>query len=91
MAVWNYRGEAAFARPAHSEPRKARRGQNSVRAIFKIHRQLGKYKLEEISSRRGTRRSTRACSKTLDYCEFMLRAANGGSERLKISTIFFAF
>ncbi|MCI0679715.1 lysophospholipase, partial [bacterium] len=33
----------------------------------------------------------RACSKTLDYCEFMLRAANGGSERLKISTIFFAF
>ncbi|MCI0566039.1 hypothetical protein L0Y46_02460, partial [bacterium] len=33
---------------------------------------------------------SRACSKTLDYCEFMLRAANGGSERLKISTIFFA-
>ncbi|MCI0566197.1 hypothetical protein L0Y46_03290, partial [bacterium] len=27
----------------------------------------------------------------LDYCEFMLRVANGGSERLKISTIFFAF
>ncbi|MCI0566436.1 hypothetical protein L0Y46_04560, partial [bacterium] len=34
--------------------------------------------------------AVRACSKTLDYCEFMLRAANGGSERLKISTIFFA-
>src|SRR3989338_6285564 len=42
----------SFCPPAHSEPRTAWRGQNSVRAIFRIHRQLGKCKFGEVSSRR---------------------------------------
>ncbi len=40
LAVWNALGFLIhFAPPAHSEPRKARRGANSVRAISRIHRQ----------------------------------------------------
>ena len=58
LAVWNVRGGAArnFSHPP-LKPREAR--QNSVRAIFRIHRQLGKCKFEEVSSRRETRRSHR--------------------------------
>ncbi len=40
LAVWNVCGGAAHFCPALSELRKARRGQNSVRAIFNLHRQL---------------------------------------------------
>jgi len=36
--IVNVRGGAAHFCPALSEPREARRGQNSVRAIFNIHR-----------------------------------------------------
>jgi len=59
LAVWNFRGRAAhFCPPALSEPRKARRG-NSVRAILRIHRQLGFCKWIEEASRRQSRRSAR--------------------------------
>src|SRR3989344_8534254 len=40
----------SFCPPAHSEPRFARRGANSVRAIFRKHRQLGKSKFAEVAS-----------------------------------------
>jgi len=61
LAVWNALGFLIhFAHPPDSsEPRCARRGQNSVRANLRIHRQLGKCKLEEVSSRRETRRLAR--------------------------------
>jgi hypothetical protein len=51
LAVWNFRGEATYP-PAQSEPRKARRG-NSVRAILRIHRQLGFCKRLEAASLRS--------------------------------------
>jgi hypothetical protein len=38
LEIVSVRGGAAHFCPATPEPRKARRGQNSVRAIFKIHR-----------------------------------------------------
>jgi len=41
LEIVNFRGGAAHFCPATSEPREARRGLNSVRAIFNIHRQLG--------------------------------------------------
>jgi hypothetical protein len=39
LKIVSARGGAAHFCPATPEPRFARRGQNSVRAIFKIHRQ----------------------------------------------------
>jgi len=60
LAVWNALGFSIhFARPLISESREAGRGQNSVRANSRIHRQLGKCKFLEDTSRRGTRRSAR--------------------------------
>ncbi len=38
LKIVSVRGGAAHFCPATPEPRSARRGQNSVRAIFKIHR-----------------------------------------------------
>jgi len=59
LAVWNVRGGAAHFCPAIPEPRKARRGLNSVRAILIIHRQSGFCKFKEVASRRQSRRSAR--------------------------------
>ncbi len=53
LAVWSVRGGAAHFCPATPEPRSARRGQNSVRAIFKIHRQKGFCKCELTASLRS--------------------------------------
>ncbi|OJI06765.1 hypothetical protein BK004_02220 [bacterium CG10_46_32] len=50
LAVWSARGGAAHFCPATPEPRSARRGQNSVRAISKIHRQKGNCKCELSAS-----------------------------------------
>ena len=47
----------SFCPPAHPEPRKAGRGANSVRAIFRIHRQLEFFKLEEAASLRSAANS----------------------------------
>ena len=55
LAVWNvHDGAVYFASP---EPREARR--NLVRAIFRIHRQLGFRKWTDDASRREMRRSHR--------------------------------
>ena len=53
LAVWSVRGGAPHFCPATPEPRSARRGQNSVRAIFKIHRQKGFCKCELTASLRS--------------------------------------
>jgi len=53
LAVWNFRGGAAFARPPHSEPRKARRGEKQVRAIFRIPSPIRIFKRLEAAERRA--------------------------------------
>jgi len=52
----SWRSRANFP-PSRPEPAAGGRGQNSVRAIFNIHRQLGKCKFAEVASRRQSRRS----------------------------------
>ncbi|MCI0565664.1 hypothetical protein L0Y46_00545, partial [bacterium] len=64
--------------------------QNQV-TVGNVFRGDSKKKIKGLIEYINMPTAARACSKTLDYCEFMSRAANGGSERLKISTIFFAF
>jgi hypothetical protein len=60
LEIVNARGEAAHFCPATPEPRGARRG-NAVRAIFKIHRQLGndsaKFSFDKYSRSLYSRRS----------------------------------
>jgi len=72
LAVWDVRDEAAhFRPPAQSEPREARRG-NSVRAILRIHRQLGFCKWTKEASRRQSRRSARISNGFLAENEMLL-------------------
>ncbi|NBV76738.1 hypothetical protein EBR66_01045 [bacterium] len=59
LAVWNVRGGAAHFCLARPEPREARRGLNSVRAILIIHRQLEFFKQVPFASRRLCRLSAR--------------------------------
>jgi len=88
LEIVSVRGGAAHFCPATPEPRSARRGQNSVRATFKIHRQmklpLAKATENALPALSEFVAERRALGKVLNCDDIIAFARNGFAQRLII-------